>query len=347
VALLMMEGFDAQDFAVKGWITTLGNVASSVAVSSTTPTGSGASLRLAASTGSGGFSTTCRKSFSAASQVFIGFNLMPQAQQFAGSNFLSLNGDNGVTNHLNLQYLSNNGTFGLYRGTTQIAVSSIALPIGAWSFIEISATISDTVGAVEVRVNGNTALTFAGDTKNAGTATTLDTVVFGCGTNNTSLNTTIVDDLYVLSSSGSAPLNTFLGPVRVQTLLPSGAGSSTQFTPVSGANYTNVNDVPDNTATYVSDTVSGHRDTYAMDDLAAGSDIIYGVQQVMHAAALDVGTTTIKQAQKSGATVSYGATKTPSASILAYLDVFETNPATSAAYTQTEVNALEAGVQIA
>ncbi len=44
-----------------------------------------------------------------------------------------------------------------------------------------------------------------------------------------------IDDLTFCDSTGSAPYDGFLGNVRVQALLPAGAGASTQFTPSTGS----------------------------------------------------------------------------------------------------------------
>jgi len=324
MTLLYTDGFDLQDMALRNWT-------GSNTTSATTPWGVGSSVQIAG--------TTNKRNLAAAvTKVFVGgharFTTIASL-----NNMILLYGDAGATNHLILA-TDASGRLQVTRGGTVIATGTTQLLANSWYYIEMSATISDTTGTVEIRVNGSTEATFGpGDTKNAGTNSTIDAVAIGC-----SAGTANWDDFYIGNDQGSAN-NNFLGMIRVQTLVPSGAGSSTQFTPTAAPNYSTVNDIPDVTTTYNSDTVSGHRDTFAMGDLTAATSSVLAVQQVMHGKQLDAGVATIKQAQKSGATVSYGTTKTLTASTVAYFDVFETNPA-GGGWTPTNVNAIEAGYEI-
>jgi hypothetical protein len=55
-----------------------------------------------------------------------------------------------------------------------------------------------------------------------------------------------------------------IGPKRIRTAWPTGAGTNTHFTPDSGSNYTRVNEnPPDGDTSYVQDSNSGDRDSYA------------------------------------------------------------------------------------
>lgn len=328
--LLFFDGFDAQDFANR-WST--GN---SPAASGTTPWGAGASVQI--NVGGGGNSIA--RSFTASAPVIIGCQLRQGG--LTGFSMMRLYGDNGATQHCSI-ITNSNGTSAVVRADgTVLFTGSTVIAANNFYFFEIKYTVHPTAGYAELRINGVVQGTFTGNTKNGGTNNSIDRVHF---TSSNFDGNYWIDDVYVADNNGSRN-NDFLGMVRVQTLLPNGAGSSTQFTPTSGANYTTVNDVPDNTATYNSDTVAGHRDTYAMGDVGAATGTVFAVAQTMHARQLDAGTATIKQAQKSGATVSYGATRTLGATMAAYTDLFETNPASGSPYTVAEVNALEAGAEI-
>lgn len=345
MTVLYIDGFDAQDWAMRWSIAGTG----AISASATTPYGVGSSLQRATSNFStGGTVSSVKHLFgSAVAQAFCGFQFHHNGGHNTTINVCSFQGDNGATTH-GIVKINTSGQLLVTNGAgTVLFTSTAVLADNDWNFIEFTQTVSDTVGIYELKLNGVSLFTFSGDTKNAGTNTTIDAITLGGGVvgNGAVSGTILFDDLYVLSSAGSRN-NAFLGARRVQTITPSGAGSSTQFTPASGTNFSNVNDIPDVTTTYVQDTVSGHRDTYAMSDLVAGTDSIDAVQQCMHATNPDGGTATIKQAQKSGATVSYGATKTLSASVAWYNDLSETNPATSSPYTQTEINALEAGFEV-
>lgn len=337
MSLIYIDGFDGRDYPARGWIASGG-----VSISGTTPWSSGFSISL---TQNAGGSATAKQGFTAVSQLFLGlqFRLGTSNSTRTGVSFIRLYGDNGATNQLNIQ-VDSAGHLLVLRGATTVITGTTVLQDNAWYFLELSATISTTTGSLQLRLNGHIEGNFSGNTKNGGTNNTLDALAFA--SSGSTAATYMFDDLYVCDATGSRN-NTFLGMIRIQTLLPTSAGSSTQFTPTGSANnYANVNDVPDTTTTYNSDTVSGHRDTYTLGDLVSSTATVLGVQQVMHAQQLDAGVATIKQAQLSAATISYGSTKTLTASNLAYSDLFEANPATSSTWTVSDVNSLEAGMEI-
>ena len=86
------------------------------------------------------------------------------------------------------------------------------------------------------------------------------------------------DDLYVCDDQGSNN-NNFLGEVIVRTLLPSGAGTYTQWTPLSGSNYENVDEEsPDEDTTYNETGVLDNQDSFAMGDLPDSGVAIHGVK---------------------------------------------------------------------
>ena len=127
---------------------------------------------------------------------------------------------------------------------------------------------------------------------------------------------------------------------------PNGAGSSTQFTPSSGANYTTVDELPYSTTDYVQDTTSGHRDTYTFSDVGS-TTTIFGVQNSIIAKKTDVSSISLKPAVKSGATVYYGTTTALTTADSIIRNIHIVDPNTSAAWTQSGVNALEAGFEVA
>jgi len=324
MALLFMDGFDANDAPVKwgGGVVSISNA--------TTRFGTG--LAFASNTGG----VTPLKSFTASAQVFVGAAIYPTAQRAVWT----LYADAATVAHLTLIYLST-GAFELRRGTsagTIIATSAIVLQVNTWGYVEMSAIVSDTVGAVTVRLNGTAVITLTGaDTKNAGTSTNLDAISLVQFMN--------YDDLYVCDGTGSVN-NGFLGDVRVQTLMPTGAGASTQLTPSVGSNWDNVNDAPYVSTTYNSSSTAGQRDTYTMGDLIAGTGTVFAMQDTILSLKSDAGAASIKAAVKSGGTVYYDSTISLGTSLGAYPAVRETDPATAAAWTVANVNALEFGAEI-
>jgi hypothetical protein len=341
MALLFMDGFDVGDFALK-W-TSHGNVASNT----TTRFSSGRSMNTPNST-SGSFFGSVMRYIPASSKIFLGVAFNPAALLDGTKEIIALFGDSGTTEHLSL-ITKASGAIALYRGSpsgTLLATSSAGQLIAAgWVYIEVSATIADSGGTCVVRVNGVEVINFTGGTKNAGTNSTIDAVqLAGYTLANTS--NVLWDDFYLCDDTGSVN-NTFLGDVRVQTLLPTGAGASTQFTPSVGSNWDNVNDAPYVSTTYNSSATVGNRDTYAMSDLLSGTGTVFGVQDNLLALKSDAGTASIKAAIKSGGTVYYDSTVSLGTALGATEAVREVDPATSAAWTVTNVNALEFGAEVA
>lgn len=329
MALIFLEGFDAKDMSLK-W------------------NGAGPSAW-----GTGRFGTGVSAGFSAnqpikylftqLSQTFIGW------AEFSGlssgfSHGLVIRGDNGATAHLSLTF----NAVGVYLqagayGTTIATYTGSFLP-NAWYYFEMWVQLATSGGRCQVRLNGNQIIDYTGNTMNGGTNTTVDS--FQIGTSNSSIGD-YYDDIYVCDATGTTN-NTFLGDIRVQTLLPTAAGSSTQLTPTGSANnYANVNDVPDATSTYNSSTTIGNRDTYAMGDLLASTGTIFGIQDNIHAFKTDAGSANMKPAILSGATLAYDPKLVLSASNQWTSAIRETDPNTSAAWTVAGLNAVEFGGEVA
>lgn len=338
MALLFIDGFDVDDSPLK-------YPASSVTLLSNTYTrlNSGRSCQ-GVPTGGGG-QTMLYKTFAAAPKIIVGFALSHDSFTSASENdLLYLLGDSGTTKHLTLT-TTGTGVIKLYRGDssgTLLGSYTSSIKGTTWSYLEMSATIDDVTGTGVVRQNGAVVISFAGDTKNAGTNTSIDKFIITA--NNSSYR--FIDDLYVCDGSGAAN-NDFLGDVRVQTLFPTAAGSSTQLTPSVGANWDNVNDVPYDATTYNSSSTVGQRDTYIMGDLNAGTGTVFGVKDNMIAQKSDAGAASMKAALKSGATVYYDTTAVLGTAISSSSAIRETDPATSAAWTATNVNSIEFGAEVA
>lgn len=329
MALLFFDGFEANDSRLK-WRCT-----GTHTIGSPGRFGAGSYLLTATS------GTLIYDLASPANKVFVGAALGATVIDSSARVRLALYGDSQSVMHL---YVSlNSNAIVLYRGDgTLIGSYSSTFLVTTLYYIELSATIADSGGTCEVRYNGQTVITYTGDTKNGGTNTTID----GVGIYPNGGLQIYVDDFYLCNDSGSAPHNNFLGDIRVQTIVPNAAGSSTQFTPSSGANYTTVDELPYSASDYVTSATSGNRDTYALGDIVA-TTTIYGVQNNVIAKKTDSSAVSLKPAFKSSSTVSYGTTKVLSANAESIRDLRIQDPNTSAAWTDSGVNALEAGFEVA
>jgi len=243
--------------------------------------------------------------------------------------------------------LSTTGALALYRGTasgTLLATSSGALSVGAWNFIEAKLTIADSGGYFEARVNGEVWVTFTGDTKSSSSIATANSIrLYGMP----SAATVYYDDLYVCDGTGSIQ-NDFLGDVRVDTIFPSGTGTSTQFTPTGSANnWENVDDAsPDDDTTYNASDTTGNIDTFTFADLSITNATIMGLQTNVLARKDDAGTRLLRAVARVGSINYEGSDMTLSDSYVGQRQLWAQNPATSANWTEAEINAAEFGYKV-
>jgi hypothetical protein len=184
-----------------------------------------------------------------------------------------------------LLYVSRNGT--------TLATATTVLNGGAWYYIEFKATIHNTAGAYAVRVNGAPIAGISDatnvNTRGSGTNNYANQVWFHDGGFHGSGSSFRYSDVYILNDTGPAPLNDFLGDVRYDVLYPDGAGAYSQWTPTSGANYTNVDESPANQTDYVESTGDDQIDSYSFADMSVAASTIYVVQVNAYAQKTDSG----------------------------------------------------------
>ena len=327
MALLFVDGFDAGDFTAKGW---------SAGASSSTNTrfGVGRCMQL----NSNGF--ICKRSFTPSASVYVG------AAMYSGSTsdpFFHTFTDTGGTSHVYFKSLGS--ALGLYHGNgTLIAQSAVnTWADRRWHYVELYLTIADAGGRATVRINGATVIDFTGDTRNGGTSTLIDTIGFR---GRYAGDDAYFDDLYVCDATGTTN-NTFLGDIRVQTLVPTAAGTYTNLTPTGVANnWDNVNELPASTTDYNSSSTAGNKDSYVMGELLASTGSVLGIQTNIMAHKSDASAANIRSIVRVGGTDYNDPTIGLGTAPVTYSTVREQNPATTAAWTPSDVNAIEAGVEI-
>lgn len=253
-------------------------------------------------------------------------------------------GDNSSW-HIGL-YGTTGGLLNVRRGATYggtvLGATSAPLPTGAFTYVEIKVTIHDSAGVFVVRFNGTEVLSLTGvDTQHlalAGwTRVAFHTLDF-------SSQPLWLDDLYVLDGSGAAPWNAFLGDVRVDARLPTGAGAVTQWTPSAGANWQTVDDAtPDDDATYNAAASAPLTDTLVVQDAPVAGATLHGVQVNLLARKTDAGTCALASVVRQGTTNLAATAQNPSTAYAYLRTVYQTNPHTSAAWTEADFNADEFG----
>lgn len=252
----------------------------------------------------------------------------------------------GTTLHVGL-YALTNGAIAVYRGdfTTLLGTSPVFFTLSNWTFLQVKVVIHDTAGSVEIRdSSGIVILALNGiDTRNAGTGY-CDAVALGL-TSGTAAFTAYYDDWHVWDATGTI-CNTWTNDTRIDHRLPSGAGSSTQFTSSGGANYAAVDDVTFNTTDYVESATAGQKDTYAFGDITHSPPSIFSVVMTAVGQKDDAGARALKLVARSGgADYSGTATTLNQGSYTRCVDVREVDPATGAAWTQAGYNAAEIGFE--
>jgi hypothetical protein len=143
----------------------------------------------------------------------------------------------------------------------------------SYDFWEIAGTINNVSGALTLKKNGVSVLTFSGDTQVTANAY-VNRIYFGqSNPGAATIATHYIDDIYILDLTGAAPLNTFLGPGRLQTDGPIGDSSTAglnawAYTTPQGTDYGNAASVPPSVSNYNSSATIGQRMSFRFPGLS-------------------------------------------------------------------------------
>jgi hypothetical protein len=158
-----------------------------------------------------------------------------------------------------------------------------------------------------------------------------------------------VDDILIQDTTGTVN-NDFAGDIKIAALFPNGAGSSAQFTSNGAANnWEAVNETgsPDGDTTYNRSETNGDRDLFTVEDLPDTPNSIVGVQTTLVVRKDDTGGKDFAHVIKSGTTTDVGTSVGAANSYQWNRNVYDTNPDTAAAWTESGVNGLEVGYEVA
>lgn len=295
--------------------------------------GSGAIL---AGGGGGSSRKTCTNA--SGDTIIVGFAYKPGA--FATGDRLFYIGIGGVAQATITVTPTGRVTVLLGAGAV-LVTSSVALSVGVWSYIECKIKLANAGGTVELRIDGATVGTFAGDTQAAATATWDE---IGWGQTAVACAAGTIDDLVVCDGSGAVN-NSFVGDCRVEALYPTGAGTTTAWTPSAGANWSTVDENPATDDTdYNASSTATQVDTFAASDLTPAAGTVVGVQYVIQARKDDAGSRTVRPVVRTaGADYEVGADLAVPSSYGMLLTPQDVNPATGVAWSIAGVNGAEIG----
>jgi hypothetical protein len=262
-------------------------------------------------------------------------------------------------NHLGtiqvLLQINNDGTMSVYNGPHGLNPGvllgttnpSVAITLGRYYYIEFQATISQTAGTATVRINGQVVLTLSGVNTSPNGDNVADSFqVIGPGGS----SYMYVDDLYV--TDGTGVLNSFLGDVSIGLIMPASAGDYTQWTPLTGSNWSEVNEIPPSgDASYVWSVApsSGSYpiDTYYFQQVNPNRNII-AIQSNIMARKDDTGNRALSLVTRYGGAnaLADSGGRYVNETYIDYRNCFDVNPLTTNPWTPTVVNATQWGYQL-
>ncbi len=228
-------------------------------------------------------------------------------------------------------------------GTLLASTGAGYVTLGVWHYYEIKAVFATgATGSIEVRVDGNATPVL--------TASSVITATTHAYANDIQLvsaaSGTLFDDIYVVNTSGSVN-NDFLGDTRIEGRVPTGVGNYAQFTPSAGSNWQNVDDIPPNGDTdYNASATVNQKDSFAHQSLSSLSGTIRWVSHFIDARKDDAGTRKVAPLFRISGTDYVGSDDTLSTSYQYFEQDYETSPATSTAWTISEINAAEVGYKL-
>jgi hypothetical protein len=226
-------------------------------------------------------------------------------------------------------------------GTTLGTSASGKILLNTWHYVEVEAVIDGSAGRVTVYVDNSQVLNLTGQNTKA---------MAGTGTDRITLYNSLLDtggphsmdfdDMYFKDDA------TKLGEQRCEVLLPTSDVAQGFARSTGTTNYTLVDDAPVVTTDYVQGSTVGDTDTYGLADLSSTPNSISSVMLVAYVQKTDAGTRTIALQAKSGATTSDGPDYAMTTSVTRLERMMLTDPNTSAAWTPSAVNALQAGPKV-
>ena len=289
------------------------------------------------------------KTFAATHVSFVcGFNVNFQSASATGAIlgfFDSSSGTPGATYQISLK-LDGSAHLQVFTGaSTVLATSANTMSASTWYHVEIKATINNSTGTYEVRVNGSAtgwiAAATGKNTRGQSANNYIDVVALEPA-GSTAVTGQYVDDFYFLSSS--APNNDFLGPQKILAAFPAATGNYAQWTGNYATNFANVNETTaDGDQTFNQSATANQIDSFVFDDVPAGT--ISAVQFCIEARQDAGAARTIAAFERAaaGPTDRVMTSQILAGSYLIYTDPRDVDPDTSAAWTATLFNSNEYG----
>lgn len=239
----------------------------------------------------------------------------------------------------------NTGFVRLYIGSTLVGTGTHFVGDNGWHLVETYLKIDGSNGVFECRVDGVTDISFTGNTV-ATTPSIVTNILFQATSSAGS-----IDDLALNSASGTSD-NGWCGDGKIVMLTPNANGDSSQMAGSDGNstdNYLLVDEIPPNSDTdYVVSDVSGNADLYNLTTTTLPTNAVVKRVYVESRSREEVASgDSIKLGIKTNGSEYWSTSIVQTAIYGRNVGVdYLINPQTGSAWTQSEIDALQAGVKI-
>lgn len=215
---------------------------------------------------------------------------------------------------------------------------------GLWYYIEVQGRRHGTLGSIEIFIGGTSVLAVS----SVDTLESTDDGSFYFLPNSSSTEV-VMDDIYISQDASALPAA--LGDVKVTTLLPDGDTAQADWTPLSGSGFSNINDPlgtdGDGNGSYIGETTLNGKSEFDVESLPETPTAIHSVGLSTRASKTDAGSIEYKHHIDSSGTESPGAAIAPSETGYAMdTTIYNTDPNTASAWTESGVNAVKVGVEV-
>ena len=284
-----------------------------------------------------------RNRYSSVATRIVGFAYHQNATQPSNWNGQLFQWYDGTTTQMDLIMTSGFMTFRRGASTT-IATAPTALTGAGWWYVEILMTIHPTAGEIWVRVENQDFYHVTGLNTQASANPTQNGIMIGQVGGNSD-TTTWIDDFYVVNTSGAAPFNTFLGPVRIGrddvTL-----DDTKVWTPDTGTTNFSRLTTHDGDTSYVQTGNVGDTDVYGFPAITAPGAIL-STRAITVARNDNTGLRQLGIVSKKSGVVTLGSTTKYLNNVYSALaQRYDTDPATGTGWTESGLNATRMGLRL-
>jgi hypothetical protein len=249
--------------------------------------------------------------------------------------------------------VSQAGQLLLYRGDPNLGAllggGGVTLSTGTYYRVEIRATIHDSTGIAQVRVDGQLVIDFTGDTRSGGNAN-IQQVQFGAGRYQFGSTAVFIHDDIAINDTEGSVNNSWPGQSAIYAIRPEGPGTYSQLTrggADSGANWSQVEEAPPTDDTdYVESPTADEKDSYAGSACPTPAGTVRAVNWIARAKQDVAGAASVARFIRVNGSDQAGSDQQLDTSWKYYQELMEVNPATGVAFTIADLNGIEPGVVV-